>query len=308
MRQLRFAQPVEIAVGRAGGGVGQARVIAERVLALFALLDRSDDLLRLVEHFLRAIGVGLQIDFADVIFGRALLLLQLLDDRIDLFVADIDVDLAPQIAVPRKLGLDLALQRTLGRADPAQIDAHLGDRLAEVARDGLIALVDLVGCQLDLGGLGLLDLQRFVDQLPRDQQLVLRHFLGRQLQVARCHQQGDALVDVGAGDHRAVDDRGWLADVGIDLAENLQVLRNVEPHGGRRIVGNGLRDRTAAGRNKRDERGTERQTAAERSQAGGGCAGLLGDVSLHVVKIPSRAVCVSAQPNEPLERSVQQTA
>ncbi|MET3826758.1 hypothetical protein ABIC16_002451 [Sphingomonas sp. PvP055] len=227
-----------------------------------------------------------------MIFGRALLLLQLVDDRLDFLVADADVDLAPQIAVPRQLCLDLPLERAFRRPDAAQIGAHVRGRLAEVAADDrIVALVDFLERDFDVRGLGFLDLERLVDQLTDHEQAVLRHFLFGQLHVARGEQKGETLVDVGPGDHRSVDDRGWLADVGIHLAKNLWIARQIEIAGAvdrclrrgaflRRGVGSGLRDRSS----RHGERSREHRTEPETAHR----ARRLACSRRHQISIPSR--------------------
>jgi hypothetical protein len=73
---------------------------------------------------------------------------------------------------------------------------------------------------------GFLDLERFVDQVAQDLRAQAFLFLGRDLVAAAVgiDDQRKALVDVGAGDDLAVDDRGGAAMVGSILPKNLGLV------------------------------------------------------------------------------------
>jgi hypothetical protein len=137
---------------------------------------------------------------------------------------------------PGHFALDLALQRSLVRAQPADHLAELGRRLLELACSTGKGLLELGLLDRDLVGRGLLDLQRFVDQVRqnlRAQPLFL--FLG-DAAVAGGENEGQALIHVGIGDDRAVDDGGRLADRRIARRKQVDIVRQVEPVG-RRLVG-----------------------------------------------------------------------
>ena len=81
---------------------------------------------------------------------------------------------------------------------------------------------------------GRLDLQRLVDQVAQHLGAEPLDLLGRQLDLVRGHDQRQPLIDVAAGDDVAVDDRRRLADARILLADELDVVGDVERAGCRR--------------------------------------------------------------------------
>ena len=100
----------------------------------------------------------------------------------------------------------------------AQIGGELLGRLLEL-RLGVAGeiLVDLGLGDLDVGLLGGLDLEDLVDEVAKHLLAQPRQLLGRDLAPGREPDDGEAVIDLGAGDDGAVDDRRRLADVGILL-------------------------------------------------------------------------------------------
>ncbi len=131
-------------------------------------------------------------------------------------------------AAPGQFALDLALDAGGGAALFTQIAVELGRRLAEIGRHALIALLYFGRIDLDVVGGGFLDLERFVDQVAQnlDAQPLLFRFL--HLAAIGGDDERQALVDVRPGDDPAVDDRRRLADIGVALAKDGDVLWQVE--------------------------------------------------------------------------------
>ncbi|PAV92557.1 hypothetical protein WR25_08378 [Diploscapter pachys] len=280
LRQRDEADPAEIATDAARRRFGI--VAREQFEGLLRLLDFADDLLGLGEH-LRAIRViGAQVDFLEVIFLRAARCLDPLLDRRHLFVADVDerLDLAAQVTAPGQFALDRTTQRAFRRARLAQRDAQLRHGHVEPLGKARFALVELGLRHGDFGALRLLDFQRLVDQLAQDLELELVDLVGRGRAAAIVEDgQRQALVDIGAGDDRVVDDRGRLTDVGVELAEDLQVCGDVQVRVGHLLVGDRLRDRA----------GAESGQRGPAEQAHGLAAEIASNVVRHVVPLPQKA-------------------
>ena len=114
----------------------------------------------------------------------------------------------------------LMLQAEAAAWEEEQREAQLHEQVGKPARGE--------HTQLAAGGLGLLDLQRLVDQVAQDLHAQALHFFGRDLAAVGADNQGKALVDIGAGDDLAVDDGRRAADVRIGLAEDHRVRGQVE--------------------------------------------------------------------------------
>ena len=84
---------------------------------------------------------------------------------------------------------------------------------------------------LDLFGLGGLDLQRFVDQVAQHLLAQALDLVGRDLAAVGDGQQREPLVDVGLGDDLAVDDRGRLDDRRHGRAEQLRIFGQPQRRG-----------------------------------------------------------------------------
>jgi hypothetical protein len=256
VRQLLGADPAEIAPDRRGRGLGELpRISDERGAAANLLYDAG----RVGARFRRRFGRGGQEDFGDAILARAARGLQPVDDLLDLLLADADegLDLAALESLPGEFGMDLALDRLFRRADAAQIFAEALRRMAEAAGEALVIGFDLGRLDLDVALLGGLDLQRLVHQVAQHLGADDLHLLGRDLGVAGERHQSDAMVDVGAGNDRAVDDRGRGADRRVAVAEELGIVGNGEPGG--RGAPSGLRASADRGQRngERERRPTE---------------------------------------------------
>ena len=83
-----------------------------------ALLDFGDQLARVRKYLFGAIGRGSQIDFVEMIFLCTLCRLQPIENRLHLFLTDVDewLDATLQVAPPCELALDLAPDRPFGRS------------------------------------------------------------------------------------------------------------------------------------------------------------------------------------------------
>jgi hypothetical protein len=131
--------------------------------------------------------------------------------------------------LPGNFAADLPLERCAGRTDRGKIGFERGRVLAHVLlRDIGKALVHFIVSDGDVGGLGLLNLQGFVDQVAHHLGTQALLLFGAQLARVGIGEQGITLVNVGPGDDLAVDDRGGVAMVGVHLAEKLRVRRQIE--------------------------------------------------------------------------------
>ena len=90
-------------------------------------------------------------------------------------------------------------------------------------RNAFKGLLHLGIVDFDFINLGLLNFQRFVDQITQNLQTETVDFLGRQLVVIGRQIQRQTLIDVGAGDDVAVDNRGGAAKIGVALAKDRDV-------------------------------------------------------------------------------------
>ena len=113
------------------------------------------------------------------------------------------------------------------------------------------------------GGAGFLNLQGFVHQVAQHLLAQSDQLFRADLAAAGGHDQGDALVDIGAGDHFTVDDHGRGAVVGIVLAEDRRVAWQVK-RPGRPLLGE--RGHGQRGGDQRDQR-----KAGGRADAQGAC-------------------------------------
>ena len=84
--------------------------------------------------------------------------------------------------------------------------------LFHIAGDPLDRPVDIRSLDLDLVGLGRLNLQRLVDQIAEHLLAQLIKLVGRNLTAIGDRQELQALIDVRLGDHIAIHDRRRLDD------------------------------------------------------------------------------------------------
>ena len=89
-----------------------------------------------------------------------------------------------------------------------------------------VGLLDLRVFDGDVRSLGFLNLQRFVDEIAQHLKPQPFSLLIADLAFVGGKDQRQALVDIGAGDHVAIDDRRRPPDVGIVLPEHDHVLGN----------------------------------------------------------------------------------
>jgi hypothetical protein len=171
---------------------------------------------------------------ADAIFLRALGGIQPAHHRLNFLFADIDegFDLAAQQPPPRQLAFDLPLHRRIGRSLRAQIIGEVLGVAFEVTGHTREGLLDLVSRDLDLVGLGFLDLKGFVDQVAQHLEAKPFALFTLDFAVVCGKNQRQPLIDVGLRDDRAVDDRGRLANQRIGLAKYGELLRKIEPSRG----------------------------------------------------------------------------
>ena len=202
-----------------------------------ALADLAHDLFAILVDLLHRLRRGREIDFADLIFFRALGRLQAIHHGANFLFGNVDegLDLAAQQPVPGHFAFDLALDALVRRALCGEILGEILGRVAEISRHAGEVLVQLRLRDLDILGSCRLNLQRLVDEIAQNLQLEPVAFLVAHLAAIGEHDQRQALIDVRFGDHLAVHQRGRLADIGIALAEECEGIRDVER--GRRRVG-----------------------------------------------------------------------
>jgi hypothetical protein len=169
-------------------------------------------------------------DFGNAIFLAAAGGIEARDDRLHFFFGDVHerLDAAALEPAPGDLTVDLALDGGVGRPGRAQEGGELLRRLLEVLGVTAEILIELALFDLDVFGLGRLDLQRLVHQVAQHLLAQPRLLLGRDAAAVGETDEGDAVIDIGAGDDVAVDDRGGLANRRIVIAEEKRVLRNAE--------------------------------------------------------------------------------
>jgi hypothetical protein len=204
-----------------------------------------DDPVGIGAHRRRRFGSRRKEDFGNLELLGALGGIQSIDDRRHFVFGDVDerLDLPALQARPGHFAVDLPLQG-LGRCTVrAQEVGHLSGRHLEL-RLGVSGeiLVDLALGDLDVGLLGRLDLEHLVDEVAKHLLAKARKLLGRDRASGRHLDDREPVVDLGAGDDGAVDDRRRLAKIGIFVGDELRVGRDVEARRRcRRGVAGGLR-------------------------------------------------------------------
>ncbi len=193
-----------------------------------ALAELGEDLVCIVERLRLGGGRRRQVDFADSIFFGPLRRVQLVDHRLDLIVADRDVDLGALQPLPCDLAFDLTAQRLNIRSMGVEEAGELRGSLLHVAGHAIQRAVDFRGLDIDLLCLRRLDLECFVNEVTKHLVAQPLGFLGGDLPAVRDHQQRHALVDVGRGDDVAVDDRRRLDDRRHGVAEHLRIFRKLQ--------------------------------------------------------------------------------
>ena len=109
-----------------------------------------------------------------------------------------------------------------------EIGRHLFGSLLHAGCDALNGLVDVGLLDLDLLGLGRLDLEHLVDQVAKHLLAKRIDLIGRNLVAIGDGEEREALVDIGLGDHVAVHDRRRLDHRRHGRPEHLRVLRQVQ--------------------------------------------------------------------------------
>jgi len=177
-----------------------------------AVLQLLEDLVGIIER----LGLGRrgrrEEDFADAIFLGTLRCVHPVEHRFDLVVADVDraFDLGVLEPLPCDLGLDLATHRADRGAVGVEIRGHLLGRLLDARRDAADGFLDIRLLDFDLLVLGCLDLEGLVDEVAQDLLTQGIDLVGGNSPTVRDRQKREPLVDVGPGDHLAVDDGGRL--------------------------------------------------------------------------------------------------
>ncbi len=232
------------------------------------LAKLGDDLVRVLDGLRNAVASRRKEDLADAIFVAAFGGVEPLEDGLDLFVAHADgiLDLGLLEAAPGGLALDLPAQRADRGPAPLQIILELLGCHVHALGNPLDRAIDVLVGDGDLGLLGRLDLKRLVDQIA--QHLLTQHIdlVRRNAALVGDREEREALIDIGLGDDRPVDDRGGLDDRRKGLAEDLRVFGEAKNAGAaarwsalvRRILGRG------SGRNgqhecRRGKSGTSRE-------------------------------------------------
>ena len=189
--------------------------------------ELDQDLVRIVERLGLAGGRRRQEYLSNPELFRALRRVELIENCLDLVVADSDstFDLGPLEPLPGDLALYLALHRLDVGAVRLEHCCKLRRGLLGIFRDALNGLVDIRLLDLDLLGFCRLYLESLVDQVPEHLIAQPIDFLGRDLSTVGNCKEGEALLNVCLSDHVAVDDRGCLDDGRHGRAEQLRVLR-----------------------------------------------------------------------------------
>jgi hypothetical protein len=80
-------------------------------------------------------------------------------------------------------------------------------------------MINLAFFNLNLIGLGFLDLKQLINQIAHHLHAQTVGFFGANLAAIGEHDQGEALVHVCAGDNLTIHNRGCFAQMGVNLAK-----------------------------------------------------------------------------------------
>ena len=112
----------------------------------------------------------------------------------------------------------------------AQIQAQLFRRSLEILGNARKALLNFAFVDVNLVGLGFLDLKRFIDQITQHLHAQPFTFFIGDLAAIGEQDQRQTLINICPGDDVSVHDGGWLAQIGSTLPNVVKVDGRFSPH------------------------------------------------------------------------------